>query len=469
VTTTAPTATASPAVVARVDQSRATEPSTATAEPETDGMSAATPCLEPQITPPAEPAEVASQACRACPAGRPGSILDVDTHLRRLARLREVTTAAARTPREPAWQRPQRELEQQVRAEVAGFVARLRTAGIAAGVAADLLGIPARTLRLWRIRTEAVLRPAPALGRPHVRCVSEEAENVLGFLHSHGPHVGLPSLRASFPRVARAELEDLLRCYRHLWQAAHPRLLCELHWAVPGAVWALDLTEVSPVIDGRYRYVLAVRDLASGMQLSWQPVADLSVAAVLPELTLLFTVYGAPLVLKSDNGSAFRAARYQGLLRRFQVWPLYSPPGKPWYNGAIEASIGSLKTRTQFAALRRGHEEEWTSADLERAREEANTVARPRGPAGLTPAEAWEARRPPISTEREHFGATVRIREEERRRQEGLGREVELDHYEQAGLHRRVLEAALVQHGYLWLTRRRIPQRLFGRKVANFR
>jgi hypothetical protein len=177
----------------------------------------------------------------------------VDTHLERLARLRDVVTDAARTPREPAWQRPQRELEQRLRAEVAGFVAKLRAVGVTAGVAADLVGVPTRTLRLWRSRTEALPVPAAVLGRPHVRCASEEADRVLGFLHSHGPHVGLPSLRASFPLLPRAELEDLLRCYRHLWLATHPRLLCELHWAVPGTVWALDFTEVSRVIDGQYR------------------------------------------------------------------------------------------------------------------------------------------------------------------------------------------------------------------------
>jgi transposase InsO family protein len=422
----------------------------------TDLMSESLPCPESLTTPPA--------ACAA-----PAPVLDADTHLQRLAGLQEASAAASPPPRDPAWQRPRRELEQQVRAEVAAFVGQLRAAGVAAGVAAALLGVPARTLRLWHSRRDAALRPAPLRGRPHVRCLAAEADLVLGFWHSHGPHIGLPSLRATFPALPRAELEDLLTCYRHLWLVTHPRLRCELHWPVPGTVWAMDFTEVSPAIDGQYPYVLAVRDLASGMQLSWQPVRDLSVDAVLPELTLLFTVYGAPLVLKSDNGSAFRAERLKALLRCFEVWPLYSPPGKPWYNGAIEASIGSLKTRTQFEALRRGHDDSWTSADLERAREQANTMARPRGAAGPTPVEAWERRRPLSSTERERFSVTVKSLEEEKRRQEGRGMEVELDHYERAALHRRVLESALVQHGYLLLTRRRIPQRLFGRKVASFR
>ena len=192
-------------------------------------------------------------------------------------------------------------------------------------------------------------------------------------------------------------------------------------------------------------------------------------AAVLPELSLLFTVHGSPLVLKSDNGSAFRAAPLKAMLGRWQVRPLYSPPGAPWYNGAIEASIGSLKTRTHYLAWRQGHEDHWTGADLEQARQLANTTARPRGPRGPTPAETWAVRRPATQDERDRFAATVRQREAEARRQAGIDAEVELDHYEQAALHRRVLEPALVQHGYLSLTRRRIPQSLFGRKVAMIR
>jgi hypothetical protein len=36
-------------------------------------------------------------------------------------------------------------------------------------------------------------------------------------------------------------------------------------------------------------------------------------------------------------------------------------------------------------------------------------------------------------------------------------------------LGRRVLTSVLVQHGDLEIRRRRIPQRVFGRKAANFR
>jgi transposase InsO family protein len=296
-----------------------------------------------------------------------------------------------------------------------------------------------------------------------------QADAVIAFLHAQGPHVGLPTLRAEFPDLARAELHDLRGCYRQLWCALHPRELCELHWHRVGAVWAMDFTAVHPWIDGRWPYVLAVRDLASGRQLAWRPVSDMTVEAVLTELTLLFTIAGPPLVLKSDNGSAFRAGPLKAFLRRWQVWPLYSPPAAPWYNGAIEASIRSLKTRTYYLAAQRGHDEGPTSGDLERARQLANTTARPQGPRGPTPQTLWAARQPPTRTERDGFAATVHALEDSARRAAGLAADLALDHYEQAALHRRVLQPALVQHGHLTLTRRRLAQRLFRQKAAMIR
>jgi transposase InsO family protein len=212
--------------------------------------------------------------------------------------------------------------------------------------------------------------------------------------------------------------------------------------------------------------MLAVRDLASGRQLLGLPVTNPVAEEVVSALTSLFAVLGAPLVLKSDNGSAFRAEHLKGFLRRWQVWALYSPPGEPGYNGAIEASIGSLKTRTQFEAYRNGHPGAWTSSDLEQARQLANTLARPRATHGPTPLQAWDRRRPPSLAQRDRFGDLVSQLEKETRGQDGLALDAPLDHYEQAALHRRVLQKALVESGYLTITRRRIPQTFFGQKAA---
>lgn len=421
----------------------------------------------PQESRPCEPAPPAGAAGAAAPVPQAaGLAIDLAALLQQQAQLRVCSGAATLEHwRDPSWQCPLRQLENQVRQRAVALAAQLRAGGVRAGTTAALLGVPARTLRAWQLGLRGGDAPA-LLGRPPRRCAAAEAEVVIDYLHGHGPHVGLPSLRATFAALPRVALQDLLDCYRHLWLVSHQRERTELRWLRVGAVWAVDFTEVSRLIDGRYGYVLAVRDLASGQQLAWRAVADMTAQTAARELDLLFLLHGAPLVLKSDNGSAFRAWQWQRLLGQWGVWPLYSPPGQPWYNGAIEASIGSLKNRTQFTAWRHGHEEEWTSADLAEAQRRANERARPRRG---TAAEEWAGRRALSTEERVSFGAEVRRLEEAARRQGGVTVDAQLDHYEQAALHREVLESVLVQRGLLLQTRRRIPQRIFGRKTANFR
>src|SRR5262249_62223266 len=119
-----------------------------------------------------------------------------------------------------------------------------------------------RTRRRWCRRDAPVM-----LGRP-VRHSSRAARNeVIGFLDEHGPHVGVPTLRACFPAMSRAELTDLLRRYRRVWRRRNRVPLRVLSWSVVGSVWAIDFTGPLPAIEGRYPYLLAVRDLASRSQL----------------------------------------------------------------------------------------------------------------------------------------------------------------------------------------------------------
>src|SRR5262249_11848050 len=147
-------------------------------------------------------------------------------------------------------------------------------------------------------------------------------------------------------------------------------------------------------IDGCYPYLLAVRDLASGQQMLAQPVSDLTAATVRPAVAALAAAQGAPLGVKMDNGSAFRAGLGQEVLATVGVIAFYSPPYMPRYHGAIEAGLGALKSRAERRAAHHGHAGYWTWDDVQAARDEANATARPRGLHGPTPEQAWAARRP---------------------------------------------------------------------------
>jgi hypothetical protein len=119
------------------------------------------------------------------------------------------------------------------------------------------------------------------------------------------------------------------------------------------------------------------------------------------------------LVLKLDNGAPFVAEALRDLLAAWQVLPLSSPPGCPRYNGAVEAGIGALKVRTHYQAVRQGRPGEWTLEDAEAARQQANALGRPWGAHGPTPAERWAGRRALTPAERQAFAATVAALEDE--------------------------------------------------------
>jgi transposase InsO family protein len=275
------------------------------------------------------------------------------------------------------------------------------------------------------------------------------------------------TLREHFPAIARNELTELLHSYRAAWQAQHRHAPHVLRWQRPGTVWAMDFAEAPAPIDGCFPYLLAVRDLASGRQLLWRPVRAQSAEVVIAELMPLFMSHGAPWVMKTDNGSAFIADPLTRFLGRWQTLTLFSPPRMPSYNGAIEAAISSLKTRTERLAVQLGHPGLWTSTIVEAARQEANTTARPRRLRGETPDDVWFRRRPLTQDERDQFRATVRRLRDDVRMEKCLPSPGELSRNDQAVVDRFSIRRALVAHDLLLFRRKSIPAPIERPKVTS--
>ena len=343
--------------------------------------------------------------------------------------------------------------EQVARTRVAEVGRRLAGDGWAWFRVAGFFHVTERTLRRW-CRGEVLARPR---GRP-VRHSSRDARNaVIQFLDEHGPHTGVPTLRICFPAMSRSELRDLLVRYRRVWRRRHRVPLRVLRWSVVGSVWAIDFTGPRAAIEGRYPYLLAVRDLASGRQLLWRPVEAATGEVARDALAALFAEHGVPLVLKCDNGSPFTGALVEELLAGHGVFALFSPPYWPRYNGSVEAGIGSLQDRTDGWAARAGRAGDWTWDDAAGACAEANALSRPHGAEGESPDELWSGRRLIPPEERAAFGAAVA---ETRRAQEtpaescAGGGAVVRSGREMA---REAIRLALEQCGYLHYTRRTIP------------
>jgi transposase InsO family protein len=362
-----------------------------------------------------------------------------------------------------AAQFPRREIELLARRHAVVTSQRLVDEGWTWTAAAEFIGVHERTLRRWRFDPVTKLFVPLPLGRPAHAAAAPERNQVIRFIHTRGPAIGVPALHPEFPQFARAELENILARYRRLWRRRHREQLNELHWAAPGSVWAIDHhgPRVHPV-DGRFPYLLAVRDLASGRVLLWLPVSDAAASHVVAAIEMLFIVHGAPLVLKSDNGSAFIAGALRKLCQRFGVKNLFSPPRTPSYNGAIEATIGSLKTRTERHAAHDGRPGYWTTADCDAARHEANTLDRPRGP---SPDQAWTNRPRIAQTQRDAFLEAAAHRFDTLAAAQGT-----LQHDAQhRATDRDAISQVLVELGYLSITRGRSRLPICKKKVAKTR
>ena len=317
---------------------------------------------------------------------------------------------AASSRRGFARQRHRREREQTARRHAVTAGRDLARRGWQWNHVTRFLGLPERTYRNWRAADlHNRLAPRP-LGRPTQLGCREDRNDLIHTLNELGPGLSVATLWEMFPQLARATIEDLVQRYRRIWRMQHEVPVHVLQWARPGSVWAIDFHGPRASIDGIYPYLVAVRDLASGYQLLWQPVRDLTADTALLAVQSLVAEHGAPLVLKCDNGSAFIAAEFTSKILELGTRILYSPAQTPQYNGAIEAGIGSLTSRTNHHAARHNHPGHWTWDDVAAALGEANATARPRGPYGPTPQQLWDSRTAITPDQRRGFGAAVDAR-----------------------------------------------------------
>src|SRR5437867_4281218 len=328
--------------------------------------------------------------------------------------------------------------------------------GLTRSATARRLGMSSSALCRWMSRWKEdrmTLRPR---GRPAGDLDRETRAGILAVFSLMGPHATLAALHDLFPEVARGALENLLERCRSVYRRRSRWLIHTLRWTRPGTVWATDFTEPPAPIDGLYRRLLLVRDLASGQQLVALPCDGERVVLVVAALRFLFKLNGAPLVLKMDNGSAFISAAVDRLLQKHGVFALFSPPGTPSYNGSVEAGIGSLEVRAFYESARHDRPGEWTCDDVAAARLQANETAHPWGPGGPTPERAWQSRTPITETDAQWFRSAY----DHHRERECTEREIpswqQRSRWLRASIDRVALSRALIERGYLFIRSRRV-------------
>jgi hypothetical protein len=134
-----------------------------------------------------------------------------------------------------------------------------------------------------------------------------ERNAVFQFLRVRGAEAPLATLRAAFPDIRRVELQDMLQRYRRVQRRKAQRQQSRLEWRQPGTVWAADFKQRREPIEGRYGWILAVKDLVSRYQLAWLPVEEATAEVVQATYAQLCVEHGPPLVMRSDNGGPFQA------------------------------------------------------------------------------------------------------------------------------------------------------------------
>lgn len=345
-------------------------------------------------------------------------------------------------------QHQQRRLsEQSARCRVVDACCKVQARDVPVADVTRCLSLSDRTVRRWRQAPPA--SPPARRGRPPHGALPEQRNEVYRFLRQRGTSTSLVAVRAAFPQVCRADLEDLVRRFRRAKRRKAKRYQSRLEWRRPGTVWAADFKERREPIEGRYRWVLSVKDLASRYQLAWQPVTEATAEVVQATYARLFAEHGVPLVMKSDNGGPFRAEDTKQLLDEYQVLPLYSPKRCPQYNGGVERANGLLAGYQEAVAEFRGRLAGPLFEDAETARRWANDLSRPRGWKGPTAGELWSERQAVSAVQRSAFRATVQEHRADVLAQWHFPAGEPLDHDPAAAVDRRAIRDALLAHDLL--------------------
>ena len=164
-------------------------------------------------------------------------------------------------------------------------------------------------------------------------------EAAIAELH-HGTHrsPGAPTLwRLWQTCISRRDFDGRVRAYRLQRQREGREQLWRIVWRLAGAVWAMDPAEY-----GEVRWNL-VGDLASRFRFELLVALNLPVRRIVGHLVVLFDRYGAPLVLKRDNGSNLVHPAVDEACDAYGVLLLTSPPYYARYNGAIEYAQREIK------------------------------------------------------------------------------------------------------------------------------
>ena len=232
----------------------------------------------------------------------------------------------------------------------------------------------------------AIVEELVALRRRHPRW---GARKLLNLMQRRDPRRELPAVSTGARILARQGLVKPRRRHRR----AHPGCPKTTPQG-PNDIWAADYKGQFRLKKGNYCFPLTVSDLSSRYLLGCDAHPAISLEKSFAHFKGLFTIYGLPGRIRTDNGVPF-ASNALARLSQLSVWfiklgiyPELIEPGKPQQNGVHERMHRTLK---QEATIPPGASLRGQQQKFDRFREEFNQE-RPHEALGMKrPGEVYQA------------------------------------------------------------------------------
>jgi transposase InsO family protein len=208
------------------------------------------------------------------------------------------------------------------------------------------VGLSYSTLMRYRHRIAqgepAVYRPGPKKIMP--LDLKKLFEEIVLLGHASERSRGVAVLYARYRDwISRRDFQAAVELARAETNRQRRASLRRVLWNMAGMVWSVD--EAQLIGGGKKLYLNQIQDLGSRYKFLPLVAEQITADEIASHLEILFRRYGAPMVLKRDNGPALNGQAVNSLLGRYLVVPLNSPRYYPPYNGGMERAQRELKER----------------------------------------------------------------------------------------------------------------------------
>lgn len=198
--------------------------------------------------------------------------------------------------------------------------------------------------RFWLVRDELHIREGILMRGHRVVIPRELCKQILEMLHMG--HIGTTKMKSLarekiwYPGMD-IDIEQITKTCRKCQEHRNNPQKNVLHpWKTPDKVWQrLHIDFLGPfkgstwfiVVDARSKWVCVVR------------MNRTTTKDVITELSKIFTTFGLPEQIVSDNGRQFTSYEYNEFCEGLGITTLYSPPYHPASNGEAERNVQTFK------------------------------------------------------------------------------------------------------------------------------